>query len=459
MSEPVAEFVECSFCEFQCKYRGIAEKNMKADEEYTKKFFDLFREGDLDAVANHIANETIKIMETKNPDSLLALGVCLYTIGVNILEIPEVLRRRLGRLAKSKLRTAIKENLGIPIPVAKPAEAAVRAPAAKAPVAKAPAAKVPPMAPAAKAAVRVPAAIEMPEAVEEETEAEALPVAPVRSAAEALVLNPAGVVENWLRSDKDYLYYIDEITQKGDDLVEVKYDLETEGFIASLLIKVLYSARDESGNRIIKIAAKAPIDVPYHLNVIMGKTEKGVVATSLPGDLKDEDALYKRLQQVEQKEGTTQTDRLTLMLNRDKFLSKIVSKSLILESPNENKVRSVKVPITIQKRGDQGCDLVVKTFLDERLIKPSDIFINIMDGIAENMDYLLELPKEERGAVPMAKGDWFSIKVKPEMGAFSSKFIKRVALPDIPTCPHCNRPLPQSSSTDYRRCPFCYEKL
>ncbi len=451
MSEPVAEFVECSFCEFQCKYRGIAEKNMKADEEYTKKFFDLFREGDLDAVANHIANETIKIMETKNPDSLLALGVCLYTIGVNILEIPEVLRRRLGRLAKSKLRTAIKENLGIPIPVAKPEMVE-----AKAPAARAPAAKVPPMAPAAKAAVRPPPVI-MP--TEAEAEVEAPSFAAVKPMAEAIEITPAGVVENWLRSDKDYLYYIDEITQKGDDLVEVKYDLETEGFISSLLIKVLYSARDESGNRIVKIAAKAPIDVPYHLNVIMGKTDKGVVATSLPGDLKDEDALYKRLQAVEQKEGTAQADRLTLMLNRDKFLSKIVSKSLVLDSPNENKVRSVKVPITIQKRGDQGCDLVVKTFLDERLIRPSDIFINIMDGIAENMDYLLELPKEERGEVPMAKGDWFTIKVKPEMGGFSSKFIKRVALPDIPTCPHCNRPLPQSSSTDYRRCPFCYEKL
>ena len=102
-----AEFIECRYCEYQCKYRSIAEKNMKADEDYTREFFSLFREGDLDAVAKHIAKETIKIMETKNPESLLALGVCLYTIGTNILEIPDVLRRRLGRLAKSKIRSAI----------------------------------------------------------------------------------------------------------------------------------------------------------------------------------------------------------------------------------------------------------------------------------------------------------------------------------------------------------------
>ena len=208
----------------------------------------------------------------------------------------------------------------------------------------------------------------------------------------------------------------------------------------------------------MKLGVKSRIDVPYHLNIIMGPTEKGVLAASVPGDLRDENALYKQLQSIDLKEGQMQMDRLTLMLNRDKFLTKSIAKSLKLKSPDEGKVKSIQIPITIQKRGDQGCDMILKTFFDE-YVKPTDLFITIMDGIAENMDYLLELPAEQRTEIPMADSSWFSIKVKPKMGSFSSKFIKRVALPDIPTCPHCDRPLPQAFSTDYRRCPFCYEKL
>jgi len=430
-----AEFVECRYCEYHCKYRSIAEKNMKADEEYTKEFFTLFREGDLDAVSSHIAKETLKIMETRNPEALLALGLCLYVIGTNILEIPDVLRRRLGRLAKSKLRTAIKEQLGIAVPAK---------PVSKAPVVAGPA--------AAEMAVEVPASITPAEMPKGEM--------PPPTTAMKLVegASVAAALETWLRSDKEFVYYIDEIIQQADDLVAIKYDLETEGFLRGILIKILYSARDSSGRRVMKIGVKSRVEVPYHLNIIMGRTEEGVVAASIPGDLKDEETLFKQLQEVEIKDATTQMDRLTLMLNRDKFLTRSIGKNLILRSPDESKVRSIKVPITIQKRGEQGCDLVMKTFFHEDM-KPTDLFINVMDGIAENMDYLLELPKEDRAVVPMADSEWFSIKVKPKMGSFSSKFIKRVALPDIPTCPHCDRPLPNASSTDYRRCPFCYEKL
>ncbi|MHA1150326.1 MAG: hypothetical protein ACTSR8_19030 [Promethearchaeota archaeon] len=427
MSESEERFVECSFCEYQCKYRSIAEKNMKADEDYTKRFFELFREGDLDAVAEHVGKESVKIMETDNLDSLLAMGLCLYVIGTNILEIPDVLRRRLGRLAKSKIRNAIKDELGVAAPPA--------------PVVAAP----------AKPAVKVPQAVVAKETVK--------PLEFPSTAPEVVeALPPAAIIENWLRSDKEFLYYVDEIIQQKDDLVAVKYDLETEGFLTGVLIKILYAGRYADGKKIMKIGIKSRVDVPYHLNIIMGKTHEGFIAASIPGDLKDESVLYKKLESTSMKD-ITGMDRLTLMLNRDKFLIKNISKTLILKSQDESISRSIQIPITIQKRGEEGCDLVLKTFLDENKIKPSELFINIMDGIAENMDYLLELPQEERGEIPMAKEDWFTIKVKPQMGAFSSKFIKRVALPDIPTCPHCDRPLPQASSTDYRRCPNCYEKL
>lgn len=430
MSE-IGEFIECRYCEYQCKYRSIAEKNMKADEEYTKTFFDLFREGDLDAVAEHIASETIKIMETKNPDSLLALGLCLYVIGTNILEIPDVLRRRLGRLAKSKIRNAIKDQLGITAPAVAKKVVVQKAPATAAQAA-------PSTAPEAVTAEKT---MEFPE-VEE--------VVPS--------VSPANVISQWLQSDPDYMYYVDQIIQRSDDMVNVKYDLETEGFLTEVFIKAIYANVDEKGDLAMKIAVKGTIEAPYHLNMIIGKVKNKVIATSIPGDLKDEATMYKNLEEIDTKEGLVQTDRLTLLLNKDKILTKTIGKALILKSPDETRARSIKVPITVQKKGAGGCDLVVKTFFSPRL-SPMDIFVNIMDGIAEHMEYLLELPQKEREEVPMAKDDWFTIKVKPKMGSFSSKFIKRVALPDIPTCPHCDRPLPKASSTDYRRCPFCYEKL
>ena len=429
------EFLECRYCEHQCKYRSIAEKNMKADEEYTKEFFDLFREGDLDAVAKHIAQETLQIMESKEPESLLALGLCLYVIGANILDIPEVLRRRLGRMAKSKIRTAIKDELGLipkKKPIAKPAAAEAKA----------------------GAEVQVPT-----EVVEPATEAEAKAVEPTRMEEPVSVMSPASYVEQWLRSDEEFLYYVDEIVQRSDNLVAVKYDLETEGFLRGLLIKILYAAQDSRGNRIIKLGIKSRVDVPYHLNLIMGKVKRDFIARSIPGDLKDEKRMYEQLKAAaEEEEHKGRMDRLSLMLNRDKFLKKSIARTLILESPTEA-AKSITIPITIQKLGEEGCDLVVRTFLNKNKMTPTELFINVMDGIAENMDYLLEIPEKDRAETPMQKEDWFEIKVKPKMGSFSSKFIKRVALPEIPTCPHCGRPLPKSQTVDYRRCPFCYEKL
>ncbi|MGV9198021.1 MAG: hypothetical protein ACOC4M_04200 [Promethearchaeia archaeon] len=425
-----AEFLECRYCEHQCKYRGIAEKNLKSDEEYTKEFFDLFREGDLEAVADHVAKAAIEIMETQDPESLLALGLCLYVIGTNILDIPDVLRRRLGRMAKSKIRTAIKDQLGL-VPKKKPKPTAAKA----------------------GAEVQVPS-----EVVAQEAEAEELETMP-RVEEPVEVATPASYVEQWIRSDEEFLYYVDEIVQRSDNLLAIKYDLETEGFLRGLLIKILYAAKDGKGNRIMKLGIKSRVDVPYHLNVMVGKVKREIIARSIPGDLKSEQKMYKQLKAAAaEEEHKGKMDRLSLMLNRDKFLKKTISRTLILESPVGD-AKDIQIPITIQKLGEEGCDLVVRTFLDETKMTPTELFINVMDGIAENMDYLMEIPEKERAETPMEKEDWFEIKVKPKMGSFSSKFIKRVALPEIPTCPHCGRPLPKSQTVDYRRCPFCYEKL
>ncbi len=428
-----AEFIECRYCEWQCKYRTIAEKNMKEDEKYTQEFFNLYRNGDLDAVAIHIAKEAITIMETDDLESLLALSLCLYVVGANELEIPKIVRRRLGRLAKSKLRTSIREELILlaseesfsePItPIIK--EAPVRRKKVLKPIISDSAADM---------------IISIPDVVEELEE-----------------LPAVDLLENWLKSDKVFIEYVDKILIQSDDVLEVKFDLETEGFLQRVIIKILFSYGDSSGEPIIKLEIQSPIDVSYHSNVVIGKTSKGMWATTVPGELNDENLLYQQLEGSAHDEGQDQ-DPLILMINRDRYLMKTINNALILKSPNESESRSIKIPIYIQRKNNRTCSLILKTFFKESM-SPSDLFIIIMDGIAENLDYLLELPAEKRAEVLLKDTSWFSIRGKSSIGSFSSKFIQRVTLPDIPTCSHCSRPLPQDTSGSSQRCPFCYEKL
>lgn len=449
----VVPFTECRYCEYQCKFRDIAEKSAQEDEDFAKQFFVFFRDGDLDDLAALVTDKGLEIMESRNPDDLLALSFCYFSVLSNILEIPDVLRRKIGRQVKSKVRKEVKFRVE-PVPV--PAVPKVLVTAKVAPPTKVAIEAKPAPAPAVEPT---------PAPAVEPTPAPAVEVAPVKPAEVARPvavitpeISPIDYVEDWLRTDPDFMYYVDEIVQQGDDVLGIKYDLETEGFLRGVLIKILYAAVDPSGKPIIKLGIKSRSEVPYHLNVIIGKTKKGVVAATIPGDIpSDESELISKLEAVDLTDNVMAWDRLMIILNRDKFLKKSIDKSIKLKSPDESKVPSINVPIMIKKRGaSEGCDLIAQTFLTEK-ITPSEILLDVLDGIGEDMDYLLELKPEEREKVP-AEADFFEIKVKPQAGAFSSKFIKRVALPDIPMCPHCNRPL-SDLTADYRRCPHCYEKL
>jgi hypothetical protein len=456
-------FVECRYCEYQCKFRDIAERSAQEDEEFSKSFFVYFRDGDLDELAAHVAEKALEIIESRNPDELLALAFCYFSVLSNILEIPDVLRRKIGRQVKSKVRKEVKLRVeAVPVPaapkvkVAPPTKAAIES--QPAPVVETPAPAVEP--PPATEAVEIPSEIEAIPV--ESIEVEAAPPESAKIEEKPVIvipeISPIDYVEDWLRSDQEFIYYVDEIVQQGDDVIGVKYDLETEGFLRGVLIKVLNATVDSSGKPIIKLGIKSRTEVPYHLNLIMGKTKKGVVAASLPGEIpSDDDDLLDRLDSIDLGDNIMTWDRLMIVLNRDKFLKRSIEKNIILKSPNESKVPSISVPIMIKKRGPtEGCDLIVQTFLTPR-VTPTALLIDVIDGIGEDMDYLLELRPEEREKAPAAP-DFFEIKVKPQAGTFSSKFVTHVALPDIPMCPHCNRPL-SDLTADYRRCPHCFEKL
>ena len=87
-------FVECRYCEYQCKFRDIAEKSAQEDEEFAKQFFVFFRDGDLDELAAHIAEKGLEIMESRNPDDLLALSFCYFSVLSNILKFSNKIRKR-----------------------------------------------------------------------------------------------------------------------------------------------------------------------------------------------------------------------------------------------------------------------------------------------------------------------------------------------------------------------------
>ena len=154
------------------------------------------------------------------------------------------------------------------------------------------------------------------------------------------------------------------------------------------------------------------------------------------------------------------TDTLSFLLNGNDNIKRAIAKNFQLKSPSSKLVEDVKLPVKIDRRGEEGCLITIQTFFKEKA-SPYGIFVEVLDGLAGAMDHLLDLEEEERKEPSMVKEDWHEVKPSSAEPRFSSKFVKKskVDLSNIPTCPHCDRPLPKSESTDYRRCPFCYEKL
>lgn len=269
-------------------------------------------------------------------------------------------------------------------------------------------------------------------------------------------LTPIEKIEEWIRSDKKFLKLIDQVIVSGTNKVEVKFDLNTEGYLEEIATRLVYS--DVQGSKyIIKLENKAFMDVPYHTNVIMGKTREGVVSATYEGSLANDRDMYESLKEVDDR--NRPMDTLALMLYQNTALRKMVS-SLKMKSPDSAHVSDVRIPVTIEPKGEEGCIITVNTFFDKS-ISPFDLYVRVMDGLAESLDQILDLEPEKREEAPMADKEWFEIKKPSIEPQFSSKYLEKreTSLADIPTCPHCDRPLPRAQSTDYRRCPFCYEKL
>jgi len=264
-------------------------------------------------------------------------------------------------------------------------------------------------------------------------------------------------LEEWIKLDKAFLNYVDKINLIGSDRIKIKFDLTTEGYLEEIGLKILYS--DVQGAKyIIKMECQALMDVPYNTNVIMAKTKEGVVATPFSGSVSNENEMIETLKKISDKEKPS--DTFSLMLFQNNELKKLISKSLKTKSPDSLHVGDIRVPVIIEQRGNEGCLIRIYTFYD-KAFRPIDLFVRIMDTIAGTLDQFLDVKTEEPEEITEEEDKWVGITKPTVAPQFSSKYLKKeeASISNIPTCPHCDRPLPRAQSTDYRRCPYCYEKL
>lgn len=419
-------YIECRYCEYQCKFRKIAEKSAQYDDEFVNSVFYYFRNGALDEVSSLCIKKAEDIMISKNYKDVAALSFCYFSISMNTLDIPDVMRRKIGRMVKSKIAKHLGKEFempptpGIPTPairiseVAKvepakikekvkvkvskaqlKAEAKVRALAEKEAIVKGKLdekAKIK----ADKAAKAESAKLAKVKVKTEKVKTEK--VEPAKDEAPKVV--PADIINEWLRSDSEYMLNVDEIVEIDENLLQIKYlqgQLFSEQYFSEIFIKVLDSLVGKSGKILIKFEVRGIVPIPYENNMIIGMGKKDICALSIPGILsQDEDELSKQLLSFDSKKVDMDNwDSLMIVLNRDNILKKNIERSMFFKSPVEKKIPSIKVPIMLKSSElSEGLELIAKSFYSQK-VSPTDLLIDTLEGIVMDMDYLKQEAPEE----------------------------------------------------------------
>jgi len=272
-------------------------------------------------------------------------------------------------------------------------------------------------------------------------------------------LSLKGKVSAWLENDLKFMKIVaPEGIKKLPTKFLILFDPESEGYLSKLKIDFAekhITTEQGIAKDVIKLRWTSTYDVKYNQDVAIGVIggKKVIAVTFMEPIPTNVNELMDAFRQASM-ENPTDWDPLQIILNNDKRLKKMIVKDLPLRSPAPGYVDDILVPISLI-RAEGNMKIILKCFASKDK-KPSKIF-NIMETIAEDLDNLYELDESVRTRSAKDSGLFdFSSTERTSMDDFH--FLATSGPIEIPTCPFCGRPFPDTEA-DYRRCPFCLEKL
>ena len=270
---------------------------------------------------------------------------------------------------------------------------------------------------------------------------------------EAIDFDPFPILDEWLRSDKTFMREVDHFEKLGPNSMRILLDPEGEGFInfVDIQIKTLKYGK----HNIIRVKCISDSGKKFPYNIAIGNSGKRWVAASLYDNISEnENETIEQLKEVDFK-NQMEWDRLMVILNNDKSLMKAI-KSLQLKNPAPGVKEMIHVPVYIKKDIPSN-KIIVHTFLSPK-IKPSTVFLNIMDVIAESMS---QLGDTDGGGATESLGsrfDQIAANNKVDVSNYQFRYLEKDEAVSFKSCPYCGKPFP-SAIADYRRCPNCLKKL
>ena len=422
----------CTFCNRVCEFRIPANAVVMSQMKFLIDSLSFLREGKIGRVSKEMLNKAADLLkETPTPDSMdqRALAYCIMAHIVEDLNLDSDIKNIVMKSVKNSLLDAFKNLLN--------KDAKIQTKIKSSPS-------------------------ERTEQDQMKIEREKIRAGQGKgksaSSSKTDVSNVDSIgkqIFNWLQNDKKFLKIIDKNgIKKIKNGFLVVFDPESEGYLGQ--VRVLYANKSfnlgDSQQNITKIRMISEYDVKYNMDAAIGFNKKGKpMAQTYYGLPESKDELNLSIDEVNKK-NIMDWDSLKIILNNDKRLLKNL-KSLPLKSPMPSNIDDIIVPATIKHMGAKmGLEI---TFFFNNNVRPSKIFLGIMEAMAEDVDNLHDIDESVRSKTA-SESNLFVFD--ESVGSKSHQFISTAAPIEIPTCPSCGRPFPDPLA-EYRRCPHCLFKL
>jgi hypothetical protein len=268
------------------------------------------------------------------------------------------------------------------------------------------------------------------------------------------VFDPFPILDKWLRGDHKFIKMVDHFKKTGPRGMKIIFDPDSEGYISYVDINI--ATEIYGTHNIIKLICISDAGKKYPYNMAIGYSGKRWVATSLDDEIpKNIDDTVEQLARVNMK-NQLEWDRLMVILNNSDIVKKVKKLQLKNPAPNSGTV-PIRVPIYIKK--DIPTNKIILTTYVAPNLKPSLIFLDLIEGIAEACD---RLGGDDDGEIAGSLGVKFAQLSNrapvQDMSGYDFKYLEKDEAVSFKSCPYCGKPYPNPEA-DYRRCPHCLAKL